>query len=189
MVAAVRRQLGPVGVLVCNAGVARALPLDQLDLATWDETIATNLRSAFLLSSAVIPDMRARRWGRLIDLSSTAARVGGIVGPHYAASKAGLEGLMHSDASQVAREGITANAIAPAHVATDMTAGLPAARPERLPVGRPGDTDEVAAIAVAVASNAFMTQQTIQVNGGAYMTQAARTRPTRRRSCGRCAWR
>ncbi len=170
MLAAVGRELGPVDVLVCNAGIARAVTLEELDLATWDETVATNLRSAFLLSSAVIPDMRARRWGRLVYLSSTAARVGGIVGPHYAASKAGLEGLMHGYASLLAREGITANAIAPALVATDMTADNPGARPERLPVGRLGDPAEVARVVLAVATNAFITGQTIQVNGGVYMT-------------------
>jgi len=170
LVASVERELGAVDIVVHNAGIARPLPLEAIRLATWDATLAVNLRAAFVLSSAVIPAMRARRWGRLLYVSSTAARVGGIVGPHYAASKAGLEGLMHSYASLLAREGITANAIAPALIETEMLAGNPAAVPERLPVGRLGTPEEVAEIVVAVASNAFITGQTIQVNGGIYMT-------------------
>lgn len=170
LVASVERELGAVDIAVHNAGIARPLPLEAIRLATWDATLAVNLRAAFVLSSAVIPAMRARRWGRLLFVSSTAARVGGIVGPHYAASKAGLEGLMHSYASLLAREGITANAIAPALIETEMLAGNPAAVPERLPVGRLGTPAEVAEIVVAVASNAFITGQTIQVNGGVYMT-------------------
>jgi 3-oxoacyl-[acyl-carrier protein] reductase len=159
-----------VDILIHNAGIARPLPLEAIRLATWDATFAVNLRAAFVLSAAVIPGMRVRRWGRLLYVSSSAARVGGIVGPHYAASKAGLEGLMHSYASLLAREGITANAIAPALIETEMLAGNPAAVPERLPVGRFGTPEEVAGIVVAVASNAFITGQTIQVNGGIYMT-------------------
>lgn len=170
MIASVQRELGPVEILVHNAGIARALPLDALHLATWDATFAVNLRAAFILSSAVIPEMRARHWGRLLYISSSAARIGGIVGPHYAASKAGLEGLMHSYASLLAREGITANAVAPALVETEMLAGNREATPDRLPVGRLGTPDEVAEIVVAVAANGFITGQTIQVNGGLYMT-------------------
>jgi 3-oxoacyl-[acyl-carrier protein] reductase len=170
IVASVERELGAVDILVHNAGIARPLPLEAIRLATWDATFAVNLRAAFVLSSVVIPGMRARRWGRLLYVSSSAARVGGIVGPHYAASKAGLEGLMHSYASLLAREGITANAIAPALIETEMLAGNPAAVPDRLPVGRLGTPEEVAEIVVAVTSNAFITGQTIQVNGGIYMT-------------------
>jgi 3-oxoacyl-[acyl-carrier protein] reductase len=170
LIARVERELGGVDILVHNAGIARALPLEAIRVATWDATFAVNLRAAFVLSAAVIPGMRARRWGRLLFISSSAARVGGIVGPHYAASKAGLEGLMHSYASLLAREGITANAIAPALIETEMLAGNHMAVPDRLPVGRLGTSEEVAEIAVAVASNAFITGQTVQVNGGIYMT-------------------
>jgi len=170
MVGAVRRELGPIEILVNNAGVARALPLDDIRLATWDATMAVNLRAPFILSAAVIPEMRARGWGRLLYVSSTASRVGGIVGPHYAASKAGLEGLMHAYASTLAKEGITANAIAPALIETEMLAGNTRADPTKIPVGRFGTPEEVASILVAVAENPFITGQTIQVNGGLYMT-------------------
>lgn len=169
MVDDVRDALGPVEILVNNAGIARPLPLEATNLATWDRTMAVNLRAPFIVTSAVLPEMRARRWGRLIFVSSTAARVGGIVGPHYAASKAGLEGLMHSYARELAGEGITSNAIAPALVETEMLAAN-VARADRIPVGRFGHVDEVASIVVAVVGNGYVTGQTIQVNGGIYMT-------------------
>jgi 3-oxoacyl-[acyl-carrier protein] reductase len=169
MVAKVRGAFDTIDILVNNAGSARPLPLEAVHLATWDATIAANLRAPFIVTSAVLPQMRSRRWGRLLFISSTAARVGGVVGPHYAASKAGLEGLMHSYASELAREGITANAIAPALIETAMLAAN-VAQPSHVPVGRFGTVDEVASVALAVASNAYMTGQTIQVNGGIYMT-------------------
>jgi 3-oxoacyl-[acyl-carrier protein] reductase len=170
MVTRVRRELGPVEILVNNAGIARALPLEQVHLATWDKTFAVNLRAPFIVTSAVLPEMRVRKFGRLIFVSSTAAKVGGIVGPHYAASKAGLEGLMHSYASLLAKEGITSNAISPALIETEMLAGNKAADPARIPVGRFGTPEEVADLVVAVARNPYLTGQTIQVNGGIYMT-------------------
>jgi len=170
MVGTVRRELGPVDVLVNNAGIARPLKLEAVHLATWDATFAVNLRAPFIVTSAVLPSMRARGWGRLLYISSTAARVGGVVGPHYAASKAGLEGLVHSYASLLAKEGITANAIAPALIETEMLAGNLQVKPERIPVGRFGTPEEVADILVAVACNPYITGQTIQVNGGIYMT-------------------
>ncbi len=165
-----RAALGEIDVLVANAGVAPVAGLDELDVATFDRTVAVNLRSAFLLAQAVLTSMRRRRFGRLLFLSSTAAQVGGVVGPHYAASKAGLLGLMHGYASRLAAEGITANAIAPALVETDMISAVPGVRPEALPVRRFGTPEEVAELAVAVLSNGFVTGQTIQVNGGAYFT-------------------
>jgi 3-oxoacyl-[acyl-carrier protein] reductase len=129
-----------------------------------------NLRAAFLLTAAVLPDMRARRWGRLIYMTSTAAHVGGIIGPHYAASKAGLIGMMHAYAAGLASEGITANAIAPALIETEMITENPGARPDRIPVRRFGAPEEVAEVVVAVARAGYLTGQTIQVNGGVYMT-------------------
>ena len=170
MVSTIRRELGPVDVLVNNAGIARPLKLEALHLATWDATFAVNLRAPFIVTSAVLPEMRARGWGRLLYLSSTASRVGGVVGPHYAASKAGLEGLVHSYASILAKEGITANAIAPALIETEMLAGNVQVNPDRIPVGRFGTAEEVADIVVAVACNGYITGQTIHVNGGIYMT-------------------
>ena len=170
LVSSVNSSLGPVDVLVHNAGVARARPLEQVDLTLLDEALAVHVRAAFLLSQAVIPSMRQHHFGRLVYVSSTAAQVGGIVGPHYAASKAGLLGLMHAYAAQLARDGITANAVSPALVETEMLRGNARARPEALPVGRFGRPDEVADLIVAVASNGFLTGQTLQLNGGLYPT-------------------
>jgi 3-oxoacyl-[acyl-carrier protein] reductase len=114
--------------------------------------------------------MRANKWGRIINLSSVAAQVGGVVGPHYAASKAALHGLTHYYAAHLAKEGITVNAIAPALIETEMVTSNPNATPERIPVGRFGAPDEVADVAVLLASNGYITGQTINVNGGWFMT-------------------
>jgi 3-oxoacyl-[acyl-carrier protein] reductase len=114
--------------------------------------------------------MRARRWGRIINLSSVAAQVGGVVGPHYAASKAGLLGLTHSYAALLAKEGITANAIAPALILTEMVTSNLKARPDLIPVGRFGDPEEVAEVALALARNGYITGQTINLNGGWVMS-------------------
>jgi 3-oxoacyl-[acyl-carrier protein] reductase len=122
------------------------------------------------VTQRVLPGMRERRWGRIINISSTAAQIGGIVGPHYAASKAGIHGLTHGYASRLAKEGITANVIAPALIETDMVRALPAAAVDRIPVGRFGRPEEVAEIAVMLARNGYVTGQTINVNGGVYLS-------------------
>jgi 3-oxoacyl-[acyl-carrier protein] reductase len=122
------------------------------------------------MTQAVLPQMRGRRWGRIINLSSVAAQLGGVVGPHYAASKAGLHGQTHYYARHLAKEGITVNAIAPALVATEMVTSNPNANPDLIPVGRFGEPDEVADVAVMLAGNGYITGQTINVNGGWYMS-------------------
>ncbi|MFO0929184.1 MAG: SDR family oxidoreductase [Gemmataceae bacterium] len=170
LVAAVEAGLGSVDVLVNNAGIARPLPLEQITEADFDEMFAVNLKSAFLLTQAVLPGMRARRWGRIVNLSSVAAQVGGVIGPHYAASKAGLHGLTHAYAALLAKEGITVNAIAPALIETEMVTSNPRATPALIPVGRFGSADEVATVAATLATNGYVTGQTINVNGGWYMS-------------------
>lgn len=170
MVAEGRAAVGEFDLFVSNAGVGQHAGLDALDTGLFDRTIAVNLRAAFVATQALLPGMRRRRFGRLLYISSTAAQVGGIVGPHYAASKAGLIGLAHAYASLLAGEGITANVIAPALVETEMVTSNPRARPERIPIGRFGRPEEVAEIAVAVLGNGYVTGQTFQVNGGIYPT-------------------
>jgi 3-oxoacyl-[acyl-carrier protein] reductase len=114
--------------------------------------------------------MRSRKSGCIINLSSVAAQVGGIVGPHYAASKAGMLGMTRYYAQKLASEGITVNAIAPALIETEMVKANLNARPNRIPIGRFGTPEEVADVAVMIARNAYITGQTIHVNGGWYMS-------------------
>lgn len=166
----VAARLGPIEVLVNNAGINPSKPLAELTVEDWRQTIDVNLSSVFYVTQAALPAMRERRWGRIIILSSVAAQTGGVIGPHYAASKAGLLGLMHGYASQLVKEGITANAIAPALVETDMIKGNAAITPDKIPLGRFGRPEEVAAVAVMLARNAYITGQTINVNGGWYMS-------------------
>ncbi|MCL2873174.1 MAG: SDR family NAD(P)-dependent oxidoreductase [Betaproteobacteria bacterium] len=170
LVEAVESALSPIEILVNNAGISQPVTLDTLDTPTWNDTIAINLTSAFLVTQVVLPGMRARRWGRIINISSTAAQVGGIVGPHYAASKAGMIGMTHGYASMLASEGITANVVAPAMIDTEMIRSNPRANPKSLPLGRFGHVEEVADAVVMLARNGFITGQTINVNGGFYMS-------------------
>jgi len=166
----IERNLGTVDILVNNAGIASALSPEQVTEADWHETIRVNLTSVFLVTQRALPAMRKKKWGRIINLSSVAAQYGGIVGPHYSASKAGILGLTRSYASFLAKEGITVNAIAPALIETDMIANLPTLTPDRLPVASFGAVAEVARIAVLLAQSSFITGQTINPNGGLYFT-------------------
>jgi 3-oxoacyl-[acyl-carrier protein] reductase len=162
--------VGPIDILINNAGIARVQPVEEISERDWDDLIDGNLKSCFLVTQAVLPGMRARLWGRIVNLSSVAAQVGGVVGPHYAASKAGMLGLTHFYAQRFAKEGITVNSIAPALVETEMVTSNLNARPERIPIGRFGAVREVADVAVMLATNGYITGQTINVNGGWYMS-------------------
>jgi 3-oxoacyl-[acyl-carrier protein] reductase len=163
-------QLGPIEVLVNNAGKILIQSVEQMTEEGWNDMIASNLTSCFLVTQAVLPGMRARRWGRIINISSVAAQAGSIVGVHYAASKAGMLGLTRSYARVLAKEGITVNAITPALIATEMVRSNPVAKPDMIPIGRFGEVEEVADVAVMLARNAYITGQTINVNGGYYMS-------------------
>jgi len=165
MVEAIADELGGVDVLVNNAGVAMRRGLDDLTEADFDRTIAVNLKSAFLCTQAVLPGMRARRWGRIVNISSGAARGAGAVGLHYNASKAGMEGLTRGYSARLANEGITVNAVAPSLIETDMSPGRPEVA-ARIPLGRLGLPHEVAQVVLMVVANAYMTGQTVQINGG-----------------------
>lgn len=168
LVSTVERQLGEVAILINNAGINPTAALDVITHAMWEETLATNLTSAFMVTQRVLPGMRRAHYGRIVMISSIAAQTGGVIGPHYAASKAGMLGLMHSYANLLAKEGITANAIAPALIDTDMIRNNPNISPALLPVNRFGQPAEVADIVVALVRNGYITGQTINVNGGWY---------------------
>lgn len=167
MINVVEKDLGPIDILVNNAGIARHQSMEAITESDWDEVLAINLKSVFLVTQAVLPGMRQRRWGRIINISSGAAQTGGIVGLHYTASKAGVEGLTRAYAARLVKEGITVNAVAPAVIQTDM---MPDAESRRklIPLGRLGRTDEVAEAVIFLAGNGYMTGQTIHLNGGLY---------------------
>ena len=166
---AVERALGPVDVLVSNAGLGRVQSLDEISSADFDEMIAVNLRAPFLLAQHLVPGMALRNFGRVLFISSAAAFTGGIVGPHYAASKAGLHGLTHFLAARLAPSGVTVNALAPALITdTGMLPGEPGELAGRVPVGRLGQPDEVADLALAMLRNAYLTNQVISLDGGMY---------------------
>jgi 3-oxoacyl-[acyl-carrier protein] reductase len=164
------KAMGAVDVLVNNAGIARQQALDQVTESDWDELIAVNLKSCFLVTQAFVPAMRTRRWGRIINISSVAAQIGGVVGPHYAASKAGMLGLTHYYARYLAADGITVNAIAPALIETEMTRTNVKASTANIPMGRFGSVEEVSDIALLLATNGYITGQTIHANGGWVMS-------------------
>ncbi len=167
MVAETERALGPVDVLVNNAGIAIPQAGDVTAEADFDRTMTVNLKSAFLCTEAVLPGMRARRWGRVVNISSAAARGAGLVDVSYNASKAGMEGLTRGYAARVAKHGITVNAVAPGPIDTEMGAPLAAAGvASRVPVGRMGEPEEVGLAVAMVVGNAFITGQTVAVNGG-----------------------
>jgi 3-oxoacyl-[acyl-carrier protein] reductase len=170
LVKTIEQEMGAVNILINNAGIGHLRSIDEITEADWDETITVNLKSVFLMTQAVLPGMRARQWGRIINLSSLAAQTGGIIGPHYTASKAGIVGLTHYYAAHLAKEGITVNAIAPALIDTEMITGNLRARAGLIPVGRLGTVEEIAEVATMLARNGFITGQTINVNGGWYMT-------------------
>jgi 3-oxoacyl-[acyl-carrier protein] reductase len=165
MVERVRSELGPVDILVNNAGIAIFRGLDDLSEAEFDRTIAVNLKSVFLCMQAVLPMMRQNKWGRIVNISSGAARGAGSIGPHYNASKAGLEGLTRGYAARLVKEGITVNAVAPSLIETDMMKGQ-ANIASRIPLGRFGRAEEVAKAVMLLIDNPYMTGQTIALSGG-----------------------
>jgi 3-oxoacyl-[acyl-carrier protein] reductase len=166
----VSRELGVVDILINNAAMIRPQKVEDISEADWDEMIDVNLKSAFLVTQAFLPGMRKKQWGRIINISSVAAQVGGLVGPHYAASKAGMLGLARAYAAALVKEGITVNSVCPALIDTEMVRSNPRANPGLIPVGRFGAVEEVASVVLMLAENAYMTGQTVNVNGGWYMS-------------------
>jgi 3-oxoacyl-[acyl-carrier protein] reductase len=170
MVGTAETELGPIDVLVSNAGIAPQQDLQEITVEDWDRVMNVNLRPAFLLARRLTPGMRERGWGRIVFVSSVAAFTGGLVGPHYTASKAALIGLARALAAPLAPHGITVNAVAPALIEGGETLpGDEEARRQlasRIPVGRLGRPEEVAEAVGAIVENPFITAQTLSVDGG-----------------------
>ncbi len=162
-------QFGRLDYVINNAGIGNTTTLEKLDAAQFETTLKVNLLSAFLVSQTAIPHMKARG-GRLIFMSSLAARTGGGISAAYAASKAGLEGLMHYYATYLLADRITANAIAPALIAIDMVKAMKLPSIEGFPLGRLGQPDEIWPAVRMILETEYMTGQTIHINAGRYMT-------------------
>lgn len=163
----VEGRLGVTSVLVLDAGITPLVPFEETSTELWEQTLSINLTGAFLVVRRALPGMRARGYGRIVAMGAAAGKSGGARSAAYAASKAGLMALTKSVASEYAREGITANVVAPALIDSGMLAN---ARDfvERVPVGRLGTTDEVAALVAFLASShaGYITGEVVDINGG-----------------------
>jgi 3-oxoacyl-[acyl-carrier protein] reductase len=166
LVARAEEKLGPVDILVNNAGVSEPCAIEELTEELFDRTLTVNLKSAFLCTQAVLAGMRARGFGRIVNISSGAARGAGAVGVHYNASKAGMEGLTRGYAARVVKDGVTVNAVAPSLIATEMIKPHRLDNLPKIPLGRLGTVDEIASIVLMVVGNPYMTGQTVAANGG-----------------------
>ncbi len=176
MVDVVVQRHGKIDILVNNAGVCPLTPFESIGREEWDRVLAINLTGAFLCSQCLAPLMTRQRYGRIINISSVAGKMGGVtVGVHYAVTKAGLLGLTWSLAKLVASSGVTVNAIAPVTVETDLTRDWSSDVLERIrqsiPMGRLARVDDVASAAVFLASDeaGFITGEVLDVNGGFLM--------------------
>ena len=171
---AIHEQLGPVNVLVNNAGIMPARSFESITVDEWNETIRINLNSAFYWCRTVVPSMRKSKFGRIVNMSSIAARGGGVVGPHYAASKAGMLGLTRYAARELGAYGITVNAIAPAFIEdagifTEWSDKKKAPLNEKIHVPQLGNTQDVVRAFEYLLESPFVTGVTLDVNGGAFM--------------------
>ncbi|MFW5867572.1 MAG: 3-oxoacyl-[acyl-carrier-protein] reductase [Armatimonadota bacterium] len=175
MVAEVSERLGPVAVLVNNAGITRDRTLRKLAPEDWDRVIEVNLTGAFNCAREVLDGMTEAGWGRIVSLSSVVALMGNFGQANYAASKAGLIGLTKSLAQEVARKGVTVNAVAPGFIATEMTAAIPDDVAEQIvasiPIGWMGEAVDVANAVAFLASDEarYITGHVLSVNGGLHM--------------------
>jgi len=170
----VGKQLGQVDILVNNAGINRDRSIRKMSAAEWDEVIQTNLSSVFHCTKAVLEPMIGRGWGRIINIASIIGQTGAFGQANYAAAKAGVIAFTKSVAQEVARYGLTVNAICPGFVDTDMVASMPQAAKEavkgRIPMGRFGEADEVAGLVRFLCTEGdWITGAQLNINGGQYM--------------------
>lgn len=173
--AKVRHELGDVDILVNNAGIDTTCELADMPTQMWDTMIDIHLKGTFLCTREVLPAMKAKRWGRIINLSSQLAHKGAPTMVHYCAAKAGIMGFTRSLAYEVARDGITVNCLNPGPINTPLLLGLPADwlenKRKELPIGRFGEVGEVAPAALLLASDegSYFIGASMNMNGGDYM--------------------
>jgi len=175
-----RRELGPVGILVTSAGVAKFERFADITLESWNRVLAINLTGTFHCVQAALPDMEEARWGRVVLISSSSAQRGAPRMAHYASSKGGVIALAKTLALELAASGITVNNIAPSSIDTPMVhewqaagaVGGAEAMARHIPVGRVGTGDDIAAACAFLCSEeaSYITGQTVSVNGGTYVT-------------------
>jgi acetoacetyl-CoA reductase len=175
-VAKVTAELGPIDVLVNNAGITRDVPLHRMTEAQWTEVVQVDLQSCFNTARAVIDAMRERNFGRIVNISSINGQAGQFGQANYSAAKAGVIGFTKALALEGARKGITVNAICPGYIDTEMVQAVPADVLKtiiaRIPVGRLGKGEEIARAVLFLAADdaGFITGSTLTVNGGQYLT-------------------
>jgi 3-oxoacyl-(acyl-carrier-protein) reductase len=175
MVAQIQETFGTVTILVNNAGITRDRSLLKMTRQMWDEVLGVNLDGLFNVTQAVLPAMLETGWGRIINVSSIIGQMGNFGQANYAASKGGAIAFTMSVAREVARKGVTVNAVAPGFIETDMLKGVPEAALEQVkamtPMGRLGKPEEIADAIVFLASPkaSYITGQVLAVNGGMYM--------------------
>ncbi|HET6604416.1 MAG TPA: acetoacetyl-CoA reductase [Xanthomonadaceae bacterium] len=175
MIGEIESALGPVEVLVNNAGITRDTTFHKMDAMQWQEVIATNLNSCYNVTRPVIEGMRARKWGRIVQISSINGQKGQYGQANYAASKAGMHGFTISLAQENARFGITVNTVSPGYIGTEMVMAVPEPVREKIvaqiPTGRLGTPEEIAyAVAFFMPEEAaWITGANLSVNGGQYM--------------------
>lgn len=165
---------GHVDILINNAGINRDRALARMSMEQWQEVIETNLNSVFYCTSLVVPSMIKQKWGRIVSIASAVGQMGNIGQSNYAATKAGVVGFTKTIALELARYNITANAISPGFLATDMVLSLSEdvqqAILARIPVGRLGQPEEIARLCrFLVAEGDYITGAQIQINGGIYL--------------------
>ena len=172
---AIEKDLGPIAVLVNNAGVTRDSMMHKMTKDQWDFVITTNLTSCFIMCHAVIAGMRERGYGRIINISSINGQKGQLGQTNYSAAKAGMIGFTKALALESAVKGVTVNAVCPGYIETDMTAEMSekvlSSIVAQIPVGRMGQPDEIGHVVSFLASEhaAFITGSCVTANGGQYM--------------------
>lgn len=175
-VAEVTAKVGPVDVLVNNAGITRDMTFKKMDKVNWDAVMRTNLDSLFNMSKQVVDAMSDRGWGRVINISSVNGSKGAFGQTNYSAAKAGVHGFTKALALEVAKKGVTVNTISPGYIGTKMVTAIPKDVLDskilpHIPVGRLGKPEEVAGLIIYLASDeaAFVTGANIAINGGQHM--------------------